>query len=141
MAALAQLFDGPARLRAFSVIGTSFGAGLSLGPVVSGVIAEAFGWHSVFLPVVALAGFAWLIGAHTLGESRNPKAAGLDWPGALSFTAALALFTYAVLSAPEHGWSSATVITPLLVALLLGAGFVWIEHRVRQPILDLSLFR
>ncbi|WFF42012.1 MFS transporter [Salinicola endophyticus] len=141
MAALAQLFDGPARLRAFSLIGTSFGAGLSLGPMISGVMAEAFGWHSVFMPVVALAGMAWLIGAHAMGESRNPKAAGLDWPGALSFTAALALFTYAILSVPEHGWSSATAVMPLLAAALLGAGFVWIEHSVRQPILDLSLFR
>ena len=53
--ALAQEFEGSLRLRAFSFLGTSFGIGLAFGPIVSGLLINAFGWRSIFLLVTALA--------------------------------------------------------------------------------------
>ncbi|MDQ0474574.1 MFS transporter [Labrys wisconsinensis] len=141
MAALAQTFDGPARIRAFSFIGTSFGVGLAFGPIAAGLMIDAFGWRSIFLLVVLLALAAFAIGARCLGESRDPAASGLDWPGAASFTLALTLFTTGVLQAPERGWGDALVIGALAGAALLLAAFVAVERRVARPMLDLSLFR
>ena len=141
MAALAQEFEGPSRLRAFSIVGTSFGVGLSLGPVVCGLMIETFGWRSIFLAVMVLAALAFILGAKTLEESRDPASRGLDWPGAITFTAFLSLFSYGVLLAPEHGWGSAAVIALLAAAALFLIVFVAIERRVAQPMLDLSLFR
>lgn len=141
MAALAQEFDELARVRAFSVVGTSFGVGLAFGPILSGMMIDAFGWRSIFGLVVMLAAFAVILGARVLRESRDPWAAGLDWPGALSFTSALALLTYGVLLAPERGWSDMTVMGLLLGALILFVAFAAIEQRVARPMLDLTLFR
>jgi MFS family permease len=141
MAALAQEFEGTPRLRAFSVVGSSFGVGLSFGPISSGLMIDNFGWRSIYLLVVALAALAFLLGARTLRETRDPDAAGLDWPGAISFTAALTLFTYGVLQAPESGWGDPLVATALASAALLFAAFIVIEQRVARPMLDLSLFR
>ena len=140
MAALAQEFDGPARLRAFSIVGTSFGVGLSLGPVASGLMIEALGWRSIFLVVVTFAGLAVAFGWHALKESLDPASRGLDWGGALSFTAALGLFTYGILLAPERGWSDGVVMGLLAGALLFLFVFVAIERMVSRPMLDLSLF-
>ncbi len=140
MAALAQEFDGPARLRAFSIVGTSFGVGLSLGPVASGLMIEALGWRSIFLAVVVFAVLAFLLGWRALRESRDPASRGLDWGGALSFTAALGLFTYGILLAPARGWSDALVLGLLAGALLLLFLFVAVERTVPRPMLDLSLF-
>lgn len=140
MAALAQEFDGPARLRAFSIVGTSFGVGLSLGPVASGLMIEAFGWRSVFLAVVVFAVLAFALGWRALKESRDPASRGLDWGGALTFTAALGLFTYGILLAPERGWGDGRVVGLLSGAALFLILFVVIERRVPRPMLDLSLF-
>ena len=140
MAALAQEFDGPARLRAFSIVGTSFGVGLSFGPVTSGWMIEAFGWRSIFVAVVILALFGFALGWRTLTESRDPDARGLDWGGALTFTAALGLFTYSLLLAPERGWGDGRVIGLLVSATLFLILFVAIERLVSRPMLDLSLF-
>jgi MFS family permease len=140
MAALAQEFDGAERLRAFSIVGTSFGVGLSLGPVASGLMIEAFGWRSIFLSVVVFAALSFAFGWRTLRESRDPSSRGLDWGGALSFTAALGLFTYGILLAPERGWSDGRVVGLLAGAALLLALFVTIERLVQRPMLDLSLF-
>ncbi len=141
LAALAQEFDGAARTRAFSLIGTTFGIGLAFGPLLSGWLVEAAGWQAIFLGTALLAAIAFAAGWRFMRESRDPGAVGLDWPGAASFTAALSLLTYAVLLAPEQGWGSPWVIGLLAGAVALGAGFVAIETRVARPMLDLSLFR
>lgn len=141
MAMLAQVFEGPSRFRAFGAVGTSFGVGLSLGPVSAGLMIAAFGWHSIFLAVVTFSGAAFVIGALVLEESRDPEAQGLDVPGAVGFTLALGLFTWGILLAPERGWGDAAVVTLLAVAALVFALFVVIEGRVARPMLDLSLFR
>lgn len=140
-AALAQVFDGAARTRAFSLIGTSFGVGLSCGAILAGWLAERFGWQAVMLIPGAVSLVALCIAGLCMRESRNPQAMGLDVPGTLSFTAALSLLTLGVLQAPASGWGSPWVVGALAGALLLGAAFVAIERRVPHPMLDLSLFR
>ncbi|WP_081265936.1 MFS transporter [Variovorax paradoxus] len=140
-AALAQVFDGTARTRAFSLIGTSFGVGLSCGSILSGWLAQGFGWQAVMLSPGAVSLLALCIASVSMRESRNPNAMGLDMPGTLSFTAALSLLTLGVLQAPDSGWGSPWVIGALAGAALIGAAFVAIERRVAHPMLDLSLFR
>lgn len=141
MAALAQEFDGESRLRAFSFVGTSFGIGLAFGPVTAGAMIEGFGWPAIFVIVVVLALISLALGTVVLSESRDPEARGLDWPGALSFTAALSLFTFGVLQAPESGWSDPVVLGLLLGGAAIFVLFCVIENRVARPMLDLSLFR
>lgn len=140
-AALAQEFEGAARLRAFSMLGASFGIGLTLGPIAAGWLASALGWRAIFLLVVACAALALLIAANAMRESRDPHAHSLDWAGASTFTLALTLFTWGVLQAPERGWASASTVATLMGSISLFAGFVCIERRVARPMLDLTLFR
>lgn len=140
MSSLAQTFHGPIRTRVFSLLGTTFGIGLAFGPLAAGWLVEVAGWRWVFLAtaLIGVAGFGLVWASAT--ESRDPQATGLDWPGAISFTAALTLFTYGILLAPEEGWRSASVVGSLLAATVLFVAFVRIERRVARPMLDLSLF-
>jgi MFS family permease len=140
-AAMAQEFQGAARTRAFSLLGTTFGIGLSFGPVLSGFLVDHQGWRSVPLAIAAIAAMALACGALCLKESRNSAAHPLDVRGALAFTASLAALTFGVLEAPERGWFSTTVVVALLAAVIIGALFVAIERKARHPLLDLSLFR
>ncbi|AYD04292.1 MFS transporter [Neorhizobium sp. NCHU2750] len=141
MASLAQEFSGTARMRAFSLVGASFGVGLAFGPIASGMMIQALGWPAIFALVVGLAGIALPLAALFLHETRNPEASSLDWMGAVSFTLALTLFTYAVLRAPGQGWSDPVVILALLGAALLMLAFYRVERSVKQPMLDPTLFR
>ncbi|WDD95892.1 MFS transporter [Burkholderia sp. FERM BP-3421] len=140
-AALAQEFDGAARTRAFSLLGTTFGLGLAFGPVLAGWLIELLGWRAIFATGALVGALALLVGAPRLRETRDPAAAGLDWAGAASFTGALSLFTFGVIQAPEDGWTSPLVVGLLAGAAVLAAGFAAIEARVARPMLDLSLFR
>lgn len=140
-AAMAQEFEGRARIRAFSMLGTTFGIGLAFGPIVAGVIIAQFGWRSIFLTSTVIGAIAWILGVARLRETRDPGAAGLDWPGAISFTTMLSLFTFAVVQGPELGWDSPLAIGLLLASAAALAVFIIVEMRVARPMLDISLFR
>ncbi|BEO63796.1 MFS transporter [Serratia marcescens] len=140
-AGLAQVFSGAERARAFSLLGTTFGIGLAFGPLLAGLLTHYLGWRAIFLFVALLSAIALYSGLRRMPESRDPAAARLDWRGAAAFTLALTLLTYAVLLAPDAGWSSAPVLALLLGALSCLLAFIAIERRVRRPMLELSLFR
>jgi MFS family permease len=140
-AALAQEFDGHARARAFSVLGTTFGAGLAFGPLLAGLLAEHLGWRWIFLSSAVVAGLALSFGAAHIRETRDPNATGFDWAGAITFTGALTLFTVAVIEAPERGWTSPLIVTLFTASAAVLGAFIAIERHISRPMLDLSLFR
>ena len=141
MSSLAPLFHGAARARAFSLLGTTFGIGLSFGPLASGWLVEAAGWQWVFLAT----GLVGLLGAAMVAAGVRATPAGmrgrLDWRGALCFTGALGLFTCGMLLAPETGWRSPGVLGSLLASAVLAVAFVRVERRIASPLLELGLFR
>ncbi|MFM4994816.1 MFS transporter [Aeromonas sanarellii] len=140
-AALAQAFDGMARTRAFSLLGTSFGVGLAFGPLLAGMLIEHLGWRSVFFSSACVGALALLLGVPRMLESRDPDAAVFDWAGAVSFTDALGLFTWGALQLPASGWGSWQAWGLLLGAALSLGIFLGVERRAARPMLDLSLFR
>lgn len=140
-AALAQEFEGHARTRAFSVLGASFGLGLAFGPVLAGWLIASFGWRSLFLLIAAIGAAALVFGVPRMHETRDPQASGIDWLGAVIFTATLVLLTFGIIQGPESGWNSPLIIGLFAGATLLLCAFVAVETSVKRPMLDLSLFR
>ncbi|MEQ9879202.1 MFS transporter [Pectobacterium aroidearum] len=141
MSSLAPLFEGWARARAFSLLGTTFGLGLAFGPLVSGWMVEVSTWQGVFYATGGVGLLGWGLVAMITRQERTPISGPMDWPGMMSFTLALGLFTYGMLLIPEQGWRNATVIGILLASIVVFAGFIVIERRVAQPMLDLDCFR
>jgi MFS family permease len=140
-AVLAHATTGRRRQLAFGVLGTSFGAGLALGPVAAGALVDAAGWRAVFFAVAAVA-LAALLCARRAPESRNPAAAALDWPGLGTFTAGLAGVSFVFVGATTHGWASTAAVMPLIATVVLLAAFVLVEARdARRAMFDVRLFR
>ena len=140
-ASLSQEFEGKRRLRAFSIVGTSFGIGLAFGPIVAGWLISNFGWQAIFVLATILATIAFFLATFFMIESRDPEASGLDWKGAITFTLALSAFTFGIIQGPESGWSHPFVVILLIASIILFVAFVIIERSVERPMLDLSLFR
>ncbi|MFC3995908.1 MFS transporter [Nocardiopsis sediminis] len=139
-AVLAQTFEGPARLRAFAFFGTAIGMGLAFGPLVAGVLVTSLGgWRGFFL-FAAVVVLPTLLAAPLLTESRDPNPAGIDWAGAITFTAGLSLFVFGLVQGPELGWTSPAVIGSLVAFAVLMAVFTVVERRKSHPMFDVSLF-
>lgn len=140
-AALAQEFEGQARVLAFSLLGTTFGVGLAFGPVVTGLLIETVGWRAIFLTSAVVGATALLLGSARMRETRDPGAGNLDWLGAASFTATLAAFTVAMIASPTIGWRSPAMLALGVAFAVFLAAFALFELRTARPMLDLSLFR
>jgi MFS family permease len=141
MSSLSPLFQGAARNRVMSLLGTTFGVGLAFGPLAAGAMLAVADWPAIFHATAALGVLGLLLAGASVPRDPAHASGRLDWPGALTFSGALGLLTVALLLAPEHGWRSPAVIWPALAALLLFLAFVRIEKNTAQPLLDLSLFR
>ncbi|MFG2869503.1 MFS transporter [Streptomyces sp. NPDC048338] len=139
-AIVATTFDGAARAKAFAVAGMTLGAGLALGPTTSGLLVGALGWESVFYAHLALVVLS-MLGLPFLPESRNPDAGRIDWPGTITFSLALVLFTLGIIQGPQNGWLSGTVLGLFAGSLVLVAIFAVVERRHPAPMFDLSLFK
>ena len=60
-------------------------------------------------------------------------------PGALLVTTALAGLIFGLSYGQQHGFASPATIAALAAAVLLGAGFVWVERATAVPMLPLSI--
>ncbi len=74
-------------------------------------------------------------------ESRDPRAAGVDVPGVVTFSVALFLGIFALVRGNAEGWGSPLIVSFLVGSVVLLGVFVAIEHRREQPMLDLTLLR
>lgn len=82
--------EGPARNRALSIWAGAGAGGLVVGVLLGGILTSAFGWRSVFLINVPLAGIAII--ASIILIHRDVSICwtrSFDFPGALSITGAI----------------------------------------------------
>jgi hypothetical protein len=74
-------------------------------------------------------------------ESRHRAGDRPDLLGALLSTVGMTALVWAIITGPEHGWTSAQVVVPSLTgAVVLGAFALW-ELRIEHPMLDMHFFR
>ncbi|MCZ1008981.1 MFS transporter [Streptomyces lydicus] len=135
---LATTFDGAARTRAFAAVGITTGAGLALGAMAAGVLADNLGWRS-FYGAHALLLALVLIAVPFMAESRSESAASVDWAGTVTFVSSLFLLMLGMVEGPQWGWASEGVLAMLAGSVLLMVAFVLVERRVRHPMFDLRL--
>jgi DHA2 family multidrug resistance protein-like MFS transporter len=117
------------------------GLAVAIGPVSGGALLRHFSWSSVFYVSVPLVVLAVIGGRILLPESRDPEAGRFDPLGAVLSVAGIALLTWSIIEAPQHGWWSFATVGGILGALVILGGFGWSQARRPDPMLDVRLFR
>lgn len=136
-ALVTAVFPPGKRGRALGINVAAVYVGLSLGPVVGGVLTGSLGWRSVFVPpaVLGVAVIA-LVVLRIAGEWSVPRAARFDLLGSVVYALALVAFMAGVSTLPR-----AIGGVLLVVGLAAFTGFVWWELRAADPVLNVDLFR
>jgi len=137
VALLTSAYPPKERGRVLGINVASIYFGLSIGPVLGGVLVDHFGWKSIFiaiLPVciIALALIIWKL----KGEWATAKGEKFDPVGAVIYSATIIALMCGLSLLP--GLWSAGLIPAGVLAL---AVFVWYEMRSRSPLLEINLFR
>lgn len=132
--------EGPQRNRALSVFSLFGALGYSSGLILGGLLT-GFGWRWTFLMPVPLALLALAVGLVLIPRDRRTGTGGQDPAGAITLTAGMLLAVYAVVTAPQTGWTSAATLGSFGVAGALLVAFVLIEQRVRHPLVRFGILR
>jgi len=128
-------------VRAMSTVSTFGLLGSVLGPLLGGAIVEFTSWRLIFLinVPVAIAG-VWM-NRRDMPDYRLDHTHRFDFSGFLLFAAASAL----LLAASELAGSTPVPWARMglygVVAVLLGAVYVWHSRRTEHPVADLKLLR
>jgi EmrB/QacA subfamily drug resistance transporter len=136
-----NVFPRSEHAKAIGIWAGVFGLGIAVGPTGGGFLLEHFEWGSVFLVNIPIVIGALLYGARVIPESRDPSTPPLDLPGAALSTLGLSALVYALIDAPEAGWTAASTLVAFGLAAALLAGFAVRELTAAHPMLDLRLFR
>ena len=113
----------------------------ALGPVLGGFLIQTVSWRAAFFINVPLAVVVLLIVARHVPESRDPDAARLDFPGATLATLGLGGIVFGLIQSSETGFGNLPVILGLLIGAAALIAFIFVEHRSREPMMPLILFR
>ncbi len=118
-----------ARAKAMGVWAAVSGTGLVAGPVLGGLLTEAFGWRAIFLVNVPVALVALVLSRSAPSTPARPGR--FDLVGQASAVVALSTLTYALI---ERSWAA------LLLAVAAAAVFVR-SQRHPEAMLPARLFR
>lgn len=127
---------------ALSLVETSVSVALGVGPVIGGILIQTLGWRAIFyLNVPVSLAALWLAGRLLPAMPGSARHERFDLAGAVTFALGLGGVLLGISLAQDEGWSSPLTAGPLLLGLLLLAGFLRAERRTDRPMLDLTLFR
>ncbi|HYI62694.1 MAG TPA: DHA2 family efflux MFS transporter permease subunit [Acidimicrobiales bacterium] len=138
---LTNVFPPHERARAIGIWAGFAGAGGAIGPLVGGFVLTHFWWGSVFLINVLIGAVALVAGGILVPTSRDAHRSPLDPVGSALSMLGFGALLFAVIEAPERGWSDPLVVAGFVAALALLGGFVRWEATSRSPMVDVGLFR
>jgi len=134
--------EGAERNKALGIWAAIGGVGATAAWLVGGPITDGLGWEWIFFINVPLALGVVALSPLLLRESRaRERARRFDVAGAVTITAALVALVYAVVEAPEAGWTDAQTLGLIGISAALIALFAGIEARSAAPLVPLRVFR
>jgi len=136
---LTASFPKEERNKAVGIWAGTASAAAIVGFLGTGLLLEFYSWQSIFWAFTAAA-IALLLCTLTIPTSRDESNTPLDWLGAVTIGAAVALFVYGMIEAPRYGWSHPAVWGCLAAGVVLAGVFAVVELRHDAPMLDVRLF-
>jgi hypothetical protein len=141
LAVAMQIFTPAEHPKAIGIWSAVNALGFAAGPLLGGFMLNHFWWGAIFLINLPVAALGLVSVVALVPESKNPRGDRPNLLGALLSTIGMTALVYAIISGPEHGWTSGRVLATAAVAVLVLAAFAYWESRIPYPMLDLRFFR
>lgn len=142
MSIISNVFvDAAERARALGTWGLAVGLGMALGPVLGGVLVQAWGWRSVFWTSIPIALAVALSTRMFVPESKSPHYRRPDLVGQVLVLSLLASVIFVIIETPHLGLSSPLAAGGIAVAVCAAGGLWVVERRRTDPLIDFRFFR
>jgi MFS family permease len=132
--------DEAARNRALALFGAVTSGGMSLGLLLGGVVTDLGSWRWTLLINIPI-GLAVLAATRRVLDETPRRPGRFDIVGAASATLGAVSIVWALISAPDHGWTSARTLGGLTLGAVLLVVLAVTEMRVAHPMIQPALLR
>jgi EmrB/QacA subfamily drug resistance transporter len=134
--------EGDARNEAMGIFASMAAIGFTTGVILGGILTSFLSWHWVFFVNVPL-GLLVLIAAIFIlpGVAKTRQKRSVDVTGAVLITASAVILTYAITRLDIPGESVVDVLALLVISVVLGISFYFVERRACIPLVPLDIFR
>jgi MFS family permease len=141
-----------------TIFGSTFPGGAIVGLVGGAAIIQNFGWKATFLAILPVAIALWLIIMRFVripppgqsapefeakqGGSAKPNDHTIDVKGTLILAATIILFLAGVTFIESNSMGSGYLVASLFIgSAILLAAFIFVEKKVKSPLLDFKLMK
>ena len=142
LAVIGDLYTPAERGKYQGLFGAVFGVSAVIGPLLGGFLTDHYSWHWIFyvnIPIGALAMYIIYRYLPRIVPGGNKR--DLDYLGAVIFTFAISFLLIGLTNAATDPWTNFDVGGYILIGLVVGALFVLVETRAKQPIVPPQLFK
>lgn len=140
LALIRNLFhDAGQRAKAIAMWSAVMMGGISIGPVLSGILLEHFWWGSVFLLNTPAMLLLLILAPVLLPEFRNPSAHRFDLLSSLLSLGAVLPVIFGIKRAATDGFGLLAA-AGIAAGLLIGWLFLSRQRRAEDPMIDLAMF-
>ncbi len=140
---ISEVFPREERGLALGVWGAGITIAPAIGPILGGYLLDHVDWHSIFyinIPIGAIV-FFWGIDILKKAKGNLDLFKHFDFIGFITFGLFLGSLLVALAKGQERGWSSNYILLLFFTSYISFFLFILTELAVKQPIIDLSIFK
>jgi len=142
LAYIIAVFPRERRGAAIGIWGALSGIAAATGPVLGGYLVQNFDWRWIFFVNLPFCIIGLFMVAMFVPETREPGVSRrIDFPGIITLSAAMFCLVLAIIQGNDWGWSSTPILSLFGGAVLATILFFVVELKVKEPIIDFSLFK
>lgn len=139
---VADIYPYEQRAKMLGFISLVWGISSIAGPLVGGFFVDQLTWHWIFFINIPFGITAVVLVTVFFREKTEKTKQTIDYAGALTFSAGMFCLLYAFQQGgEENSWSTPAIFWLFMASCVLLALFIWIETKVKEPMIPLHLFR
>ncbi|NSB13972.1 MFS transporter [Clostridium beijerinckii] len=137
-----ELFGKDAMSKLAIVIGMTISIAAASGPVVGGILNEAFGFKAIFYVNVPFIIVSLIFGAQCLTECYDRTIEKrIDFIGSILLAYGIGALTFFLVKGSTYGWGSTKIVTLIITSAISIIAFLIYELRSKNPMIEFKLFK
>lgn len=141
MGIVTEIFPASERGKALGLFSAAVSLGGIAGPFLGGVLLEFLSWRWIFFVGSPISCVSFFLAWRYMPDTNPGVKQRFDWTGSVLFAAFLLTFMLSLTFGHRFGYRSTSILALFAVSLLALVLFVRTERRLKDPLLDLSVFR
>ncbi|MDD3225430.1 MAG: MFS transporter [Clostridium sp.] len=137
-----EVFGNKALGKLAVIIGMIISASAAAGPVVGGILNEAFGFRSIFYVNVPFILIALILGSGYLIECYDKTIEKkIDIVGTILLAYGLLALTFFIIKGNDYGWGNSKMIALVATSVISIIAFLIYENKVKEPMIEFGIFK